>query len=736
MKPISPLIVVTLLLTTRILQSLGDQNQHVSECSKESSLVYEEKGDVTVTVLLDLTQGPQCNQKNAASMQSMNGILQTFQTLNSIQYLKDLKIGIRIFDTCGQESIALQAVLETALEANLTHGYSCRVGVYLGFLFPVRSYPSAVQLLSVLNLPATDISYWQTTSPLDAVSDLLVRLRWSSIAVISQSKQALLSFSKKAGERSICIVAQTVLSPINSRTKEMSVRAVRRSKRSGSKVYLLIGSSEFLLAVLPYFQANSTTGSHYKYVLVAADNWNSNFTEEVAAIAQEAFIIRPQRVLTDDNVSARVLYSLIKQFKNHLSSTCSDKINACDFEPHHLIKKTTLAEEDLRILKLSTDISIYNELFPVTYVSKKSGKGPQTIVEVGNIHEDKFIPTRNMDVVREEITECKDCLCTNVDSSSGFIFQLSTELHIIIIGSISILGILLTLTGTMFIFHIQCCSNHEDRSGNFIFLLLVAILLLFLVSFLYLFVPSNVLCLGRVIALSGAYTFFLASIFSTAATSLVGTRPDDKSARLCIQMLLFVLAISVQAPVLTYETLFRDDTLQINKILTDYGPKTECILDDLLSLKLFLYPTLLHGMVSLGSLIVIYHHWHVSAIKINLSVSSLICLLINITWSVLYFQIGNEWRDVIILAGIQGNAFVILFGVVLPKIVMGLQNLHHSFPPKTWQVAGNASDPDDQANPSPTPPPIRPNQQHIYAIPSEYDRRSSDSDYDNRNTVM
>lgn len=50
-------------------------------------------GDVTVTVLLDLTQGPQCNQKNAASMQSMNGILQTFQTLNSIQYLKDLKIG-------------------------------------------------------------------------------------------------------------------------------------------------------------------------------------------------------------------------------------------------------------------------------------------------------------------------------------------------------------------------------------------------------------------------------------------------------------------------------------------------------------------------------------------------------------------------------------------------------------------------------------------------------------------
>lgn len=65
----------------------------------------------------------------------------------------------------------------------------------------------------------------------------------------------------------------------------MTVRAVRRSKRSGSKVYLLIGSSEFLLAVLPHFQAsNNTTGPQYKYVLVAADNWNSNFTQGILII--------------------------------------------------------------------------------------------------------------------------------------------------------------------------------------------------------------------------------------------------------------------------------------------------------------------------------------------------------------------------------------------------------------------------------------------------------------------
>ena len=56
----------------------------------------------------------------------------------------------------------------------------------------------------------------------------------------------------------------------------MTVRVVRRTKRSGSKVYVLIGSSEFLLSVLPYFQSNPT--SALKYVLVAADNWSANFS--------------------------------------------------------------------------------------------------------------------------------------------------------------------------------------------------------------------------------------------------------------------------------------------------------------------------------------------------------------------------------------------------------------------------------------------------------------------------
>lgn len=133
--------------------------------------------------------------------------------------------------------------------------------------------------------------------------------------------------------------------------------------------------------------------------------------------------------------------------------------------------------------------------------------------------------------------------------------------------------------------------------------------------------------------------------------------------------------------------------------------------------------------------------------------------MINVAWGVCYFQLGKEWRDVVILAGIQGkvllfgkqlfqgskrfylimigNGFIMLFGVVLPKIITGLQNLHHSYLTKPWQDVGSSGNHDDEASHSSLPqPPARPHQQHIYAIPSEYDRRSAGSEYNNHSTVM
>ena len=253
--------------------------------------------------------------------------------------------------------------------------------------------------------------------------------------------------------------------------------------------------------------------------------------------------------------------------------------------------------------------SIYNELFPVSYISKKKPNGEHIVIDIGNIHEDKFIPVENFTIDRDEIAECVECLCTNVDSNPTFILQIRNELYIFISGSFSLLAILLTITSLIFMMYIQCCSAHQDRSGNFLFLILTTVLVLLFSSLLFLLVPSSILCLVRVITLSGAYVTFLGSLLTIIIISLIGKNPANKCSRIFLQFFLFTLTIGVQVPVLTYETLFRDETLLINKILTDFGPTTECILEDILALKLFIYPTTILLILLNGSGFVLYNHW-------------------------------------------------------------------------------------------------------------------------------
>ena len=420
----------------------------------------------------------------------------------------------------------------------------------------------------------------------------------------------------------------------------------------------------------------------------------------------------------------------MKQYKNHLNVVCQGRIKDCEFEQHHL-KKLALGDDDLNILKLSKDMAIYNEQFPVSYILSNG-----TSVDIGSIYEDKFIPLSNSAVIQEiEPVECDDCLCTNVDAVSNFVFQLRTELLLMVAGGISSLGILLTIILLILMLKTQCSSNCADRSGNFIFPMMFTILLLFLVSFLYILVPSSILCLARAISLSAVYTIFLGHLFSVTTTTFV-VHPTTRGAGHILQILLFFFIISVQVPVLTYETLFRDETLMTNKILTDYGPKIECTLDDVLSFKLFLYPMTLLAMQMIASIAILVNHWKVKAIKIKLAVGSLLVVAVNVAWGVCYFQLDKQWRDLVILSGLQGNGFVMMLAVVIPKIVFNVNNNSQSFRAKSINHLANpengSDDPDRNLHPG---HPAR--TQHIYAIPShEADRNSIIESEREFNTAM
>lgn len=125
-----------------------------------------------------------------------------------------------------------------------------------------------------------------------------------------------------------------------------------------------------------------------------------------------------------------------------------------------------------------------------------------------------------------------------------------------------------------------------------------------------------------------------------------------------------------------------------------------------------------------------------SAVKIKLGISSLVCLLVNIAWIVCYFQLDPDWRDVVTLAGIQGNVFTMLLGVVLPKIIEGNSSLRNSFATtSSWQndLLNNRASSGSEEHASHPPsslapdPPARPQPPAIYSIP-QYNHQVSDSE--------
>lgn len=74
-------------------------------------------------------------------------------------------LGIRIYDTCSQENSALKAVLETALEANLTQSLSCREGVHLGNLVVINCMRLSVMQLRDYDEQVSCFPFGRTQQP-------------------------------------------------------------------------------------------------------------------------------------------------------------------------------------------------------------------------------------------------------------------------------------------------------------------------------------------------------------------------------------------------------------------------------------------------------------------------------------------------------------------------------------------------------------------------------------------
>ncbi|KAG5328270.1 BOSS protein, partial [Acromyrmex heyeri] len=110
----------------------------------ENNALLETTGDAILTVFVDANYGQHCNVSSNKGLQQILTILHVVRTLNKYNHIPNVKLGLRIFDTCHDRITVFRQVLRVAVEQ------SCAPDYEMGILMPSQ-YGAIMEYLHSYN---------------------------------------------------------------------------------------------------------------------------------------------------------------------------------------------------------------------------------------------------------------------------------------------------------------------------------------------------------------------------------------------------------------------------------------------------------------------------------------------------------------------------------------------------------------------------------------------------------
>ncbi|XP_011055160.1 PREDICTED: protein bride of sevenless isoform X2 [Acromyrmex echinatior] len=110
----------------------------------ENNALLETTGDAILTVFVDANYGQHCNVSSNKGLQQILTILHVVRTLNKYNHIPNVKLGLRIFDTCHDRITVFRQVLRMAVEQ------SCAPDYEMGILMPSQ-YGAIMEYLHSYN---------------------------------------------------------------------------------------------------------------------------------------------------------------------------------------------------------------------------------------------------------------------------------------------------------------------------------------------------------------------------------------------------------------------------------------------------------------------------------------------------------------------------------------------------------------------------------------------------------
>ncbi|KAL6262954.1 hypothetical protein P5V15_005742 [Pogonomyrmex californicus] len=168
-------------------------------CSKNDALL-EITSDAILTVFVDANYGQYCNISSSKGLQQISTILYVMQTLNKYDYVPGVKLGLRIFDTCQDGITLFRQVLRVAVEQ------SCALNYEMGVMVPSRLSFMMDYLRDHGNLPISVYGERDFTMPAIDILAHYLSTRYETVDLVHANADSVLDhFLEVTKDAGVCV---------------------------------------------------------------------------------------------------------------------------------------------------------------------------------------------------------------------------------------------------------------------------------------------------------------------------------------------------------------------------------------------------------------------------------------------------------------------------------------------------------------------------------------------------
>ncbi|KAI4504645.1 hypothetical protein M0802_000195 [Mischocyttarus mexicanus] len=156
-------------------------------CGKNRT-VLEIPGKAMLSVFVDLNKGPFCNETSIKGYEEMSTAIFIIQTLNKLEYVSDLTLGLRIFDTCQENTTVYKQIVQAAVDMDCTEHYE------MGVLVPTVYNNILEPLTNFSILPISFYKEQNLTKPLINIMVHYISTRFESIDLLLTNSDFVLDY--------------------------------------------------------------------------------------------------------------------------------------------------------------------------------------------------------------------------------------------------------------------------------------------------------------------------------------------------------------------------------------------------------------------------------------------------------------------------------------------------------------------------------------------------------------